>query len=110
MKLSLKEFRDVVRSVLREEGPPPAPGAPPAPAPGGAAPAPAGTPPAAPQATPIIGNIQAVMTSLQAVTAALKTAAQSSQDPTTGQALTKINNDVFNIDAELRALLKKVPK
>ena len=118
MKISLQEFRDVVRSVLAEADPAtgapaaagaPAPGAPPAPAAGGAPPA--GAPPAAaPQATPVIDNLKAVMTSLQADTAAVKTAAQSAKDPTTHQALSKINNDIFNVDAALRALLQKAPK
>ena len=102
MKLSLKEFRDVVQSVLREADPnapaagSPAPGAPPAPAAGGPPPAPAGTAPAPPQATPIIADIQAIMT---AVTKALG----SAQDGSTKLALSNVNKT-------LQGLLQNVPK
>lgn len=103
MKLSLKEFRDVVRSVLREAVPPAATPAAAAPAPGAPPPPPAaaaGAPPApgapAPQATPVIADLQAVM-------AAVTKALGSAQDPSTKQTLTNVNKT-------LQTLLQNVPK
>ncbi len=100
MKISLQEFRELVRSVLKEAVPPPAPTAAPA-APGAplAAPPPAaGAPPAPapPQATPVIADLQAVV-------AAVTKALGSAQDASTKQVLTNVNKT-------LQTLLQNVPK